>query len=73
MVAAVVTLPSFGGERVPFLHLHLSGSSMTIKVVALVIYTRAVSSTLVSVDSNSNERQLKPAHTLSTPNVKLVS
>ena len=76
MVVAKTVL-SFNTERVgtggSLVHMHLSGSAITTEAVDPLIYTRAVSSTFVSVDSSCIALQLKRSHTLSTSKSKVVS
>ena len=69
IVAAMVMALLSGGSLV---QLHLSGGSITTTPVALLIYTRAVSSTLVSVDSSCIALQLKCSHIIII-NVKVKS
>ena len=68
---------SFDTERVEtvgsLVHMHLSGSAITTEAVDPLIYTWAVSSTFVIVDSSSIALQLKRSHTLSTSKSKVVS
>ena len=66
VAAVVMALLPFEWERVggSLVQLHLSGGSITTTAVTLLIYTRAVSLTLVSVDSSCIALQLKCLHIL---------